>query len=77
MSTLIVPMLPTPTMSTRSHAHGVGGFPRRDITIILGKQRNSNIFGPPDKVHVSPVVGEVHASVFPIRKVRWLEDGCP
>ena len=69
-------MLPTFTMPTRSSTYGVGGLPERKIIIILGKQRGSNILGPPDKVDVSPAVEEVHASVFPIGKARWLEDGC-
>ena len=53
MSTLIITMLPAPTMSTRSCTHTVGDFPRRNITIILGKQRSFNILEPPDKVDVS------------------------
>ena len=69
-------MLPTSTMPTRSRAYGVGGLPGRKIIIILGKKRGSNILGPPDKVDVSPAVGEVCTSVFLIRKARWLEDGC-
>jgi hypothetical protein len=68
-------MLPAPTMSTRSCTYGVGSFPQRDIIIILGKRRGSNILGPPDKVDISLAVGEAHASVFLIKKVRWLEDG--
>ena len=46
-------MLPNSTMFTRSHAHRVRGFPRRNITIILGKRRSFNILEPPDKVDVS------------------------
>ena len=75
MLTLIIPMLPTSTMPTRSRAYRVGGFPRRDVTVILGKRRSSNIFGPPDEVDVGLAVGEARASVFPIRKARWWSTG--
>ena len=66
-------MLPASTMPTRSRAYRVGGFPRRDVTIILRKQRGSDIFGPPNEVDVGLAVREACASVFLIRKARWLE----